>query len=75
MNISEMMNEYRAAINDLAVLNQREKDEQGTCAWGFWDDVASREKEQTIEYFRTKLREMEIDPDAQEEGDAKRKRS
>jgi hypothetical protein len=37
--------------------------------------MESREKERTIEYFRTKLREMGIDPDAQEEGDAKRKRS
>lgn len=68
------LNEYRTAINELAVLNQREKAEQGTCAWGFWDDMASREKERTIQYFRTKLQEQGIDPDAPEEGDAKRSR-
>ena len=69
----ELMNEYRKAIDELAGLNKREKEEQGTCSWGFWDDMESREKERLVARLRSKLLEIGVDPDETEEGNVKRR--
>jgi hypothetical protein len=59
MNYVEMKNLLRATQEELAALNKREKEEQGTCSWGFWDDMESREKERDIAYYTKCLQEME----------------